>query len=169
MSLLGRHSWFFVVMGLSAVTVWSLTSCGHQAAPNLGGTERGAREARLGSESVSAKSFSAARAASVQGSEETDPSRIQVFAKPMEPLTLQRGGSVRVSIPLADEISSSGMVRAVEVKLSAEGLTGNIVQGKTLSLSVGEEAIEGRYTGRLLVRLSNGREAVQSFSVSVIP
>lgn len=167
MSLLGRQSWFFVVMVLSTVVLSTLASCGQQPAPSLG-SER-ARESSLGSESVAAKSFSAARAASIQASEEIDPSTIQVFAKPMELLTLQRGGSVRVSIPFADQVSSSGMVRAVEVKLTAEGLSGNILQGKTLSLSVGEEAIEGRYTGQLVVRLSNGREAVQNFSVSVIP
>lgn len=120
------------------------------------------------SEDTSAQALTSTRKASDEGAGSSAPVQISVFAKGFEALALQRGGSVRIPIPLADGLSA-GSVRAIEFKTSNDELKGSAVQGRALNLVVAEDAHEGRYEGRVFVRLDNGREASQSVKITVIP
>jgi hypothetical protein len=124
---------------------------------------------RLESDRQAATTMMAVRSSSDEGAGVAASSKLQVFSRPMEPLTLQRGGVVKVQIPLAESVVSAGLVRGIDFQSSAENLKGTVVQGRTLSLVVGDDAQEGRYNCNLVVKLENGREFVQSMLISVIP
>lgn len=152
-------------LGLSAS---ALNACGRQQqGPSLA-SERPSQSARSESEALTARPLAAARS-SDEGNNLQAAVRIEVFSKQIEPLTLQRGGSVKVSVPLSDSISEAGRVRSIEFQSSSEALRTSAVAGRTLNLVVAEDASEGRYSGRVVIRLDNGSEASQPVSVTVIP
>ncbi|MFZ9520929.1 MAG: hypothetical protein ACO3A4_10670 [Silvanigrellaceae bacterium] len=150
-----------VLASLVAVMV----SCGQQS-PALSVDKNFIQ--RSDSEPQTTNALMAVRSSSDEGSGVAS-SRLQVFARPIEPLTLQRGGSVKVQIPLADGVVNSGIVRSIEFQSGSESLKGSLVQGRTLNLVVGEETPDGRYNCRLIVKLDNGGEFVQPLLISVIP
>lgn len=157
----------FSAAGTILVLIWLIGSCGHPQGPELS-SDKESRNVSI-SEPLTGKALSAARPSGEGISELTDPVRFKVFSKPLEPLTIQRGGSVKITLPLTEEVLSPGILRSAEFRISVEGVTGSVIQGKTLSVNVGEDAPEGRYVGRLIFRLVNGREAIHNLQLSVIP
>lgn len=155
-------------IGYVGLTIVTLNACGQQQqGPTLAG-ERQSQSMRSESESLTARPLAAART-SEDGGDIQAAVRIEVFSKQIEPLTLQRGGSVKVTVPLSDSISTAGRVRSIEFQSSSEALRTSAVAGRTLNLVVAEDASEGRYSGRVVIRLDNGSEASQPVSVTVIP
>lgn len=160
-----RHIQFS--FGFLVLMTIQLASCGQQTAPVLS-PETQAMGARSESETVTGKALMAARGSS-DDPVSSAPQRVEIFSKAFEPLTLQRGSSVRVNISLSDKAVADGLVKSVEFESSHESLKGSLVQGRVLSLIVAEDASEGRYDGRVIVRLQNGRVASQLVPVTVIP
>ena len=76
---------------------------------------------------------------------------------------------MKVQLPLSDSVAGAGLVRGIEFQSNNESLKGTVIQGRTLSLVVGDDAAEGRYNCSLVVKLENGRESIQSMVISVIP
>jgi hypothetical protein len=158
---------FMKMVAASVVVAGVCVSCGGPQGPDLGSEKQKGVESLP--DPMTAKPLSAARPSGERISELTDAVRFNIFSRPLEPLTIQKGGSVKFALPLSEEVISSGSLKSAEFRMTAEGVSGSVSQGKTLSIAVAEEAAEGRYTGRLVFKLSNGREAVQNLQVSVIP
>ncbi|MEN9810998.1 MAG: hypothetical protein RLZZ488_2565 [Pseudomonadota bacterium] len=154
--------------GFVGLSTFALIACGQQQqGPVLAG-ERQSQSVRAESESLTARPLAAARS-SDEGGNAQAAIKIEVFSKQIEPLTLQRGGNVKVSVPLSDSISATGRVRSIEFQSPSEALRTSVVAGRTLNLVVAEDAPEGHHSGRVVIRLDNGSVASQPVSVTVIP
>lgn len=157
-----------LLLVLSCAAMGPVTvSCGGPQGPELSSEKQ--RSIESGSGQTPVGSLPAASSSGERTSELTDAVRFKLFSKPLDPLTIQKGGNVKFALPLTEEVISSGILKSAEFRVTADGVTGSIMQGKTLSVNVGEDAAEGRYIARLVFRLSNGRESVQNLQLSVIP
>jgi hypothetical protein len=129
-------------------------------------------EKALQSEGLGAKSLSAVRANSAELASEPEApvvSRPKIFTSRIEPLSLQKGGAAKVTLPLSSESSVSAMIRSIDFSSQSSGLSESSVQGKVLSVVVSEDAEEGRHDGQIVVRLESGAEFVQSVVINVLP
>jgi hypothetical protein len=158
------------VLNLSlALGLGVMSSCGQQTlAPSLDSRGSGRGESSVLVNPDVALATSNIRANSDEGDGPAS-AVMKVFSKAIDPLTLQPGGSVKISLPLSQSILNAGTVRGIQFLSGSESLRGSVVQGRLLNLVVAEDAPEGRYEGSVIIRLMNGREAVQRVAVSVIP
>lgn len=159
--------WGAAAMGVCVM----LSSCGSQPNPSLDLGRTGGEKAQQ-SESLGTKSLSAVRANSAELASEPEAavvSRPRIFTSRIEPLSLQKGGVAKVSLPLSSDSSVSAMIRSIDFSSQSSGLSESSVQGKVLSVVVSGEAEEGRHDGQILVRLEGGAEFVQSVVINVLP
>ncbi len=155
---------------IMSVSSGFLASCGEQSSPVLQSPKLKAE--RVESEALSAKSLSSVRSNSSDESEAGDSTistRVEVFSKKIEPLTLQKGGSARIALPFTVDTRTMGLMRSVEFVSSSAGLKDSSVQGKSLNVVVSDDATEGRHDGRVVVRFENGAEYSQPLAISVLP
>ena len=174
MTTLSKHPRVLFVLKLgAAVSVASLmlSSCGSQPNPTLDLGKAGTEKAQQ-SEVMGAKSLSTVRANSAELASEPEAavvSRPKIFTSRIEPLSLQKGGMAKVTLPLNSDSSVSAMIRSIEFSSQNSGLGESSVQGKILSVVVSEDAEEGRHDGQIVVRLESGAEFVQSVVINVLP
>lgn len=167
MRMYNRCRWVLSSLSCAALVLGLVVACGDTGQPSLGSDKTLSNRSK--SETIPSKTLMAARTESDESGGTAEHRAIKVFSKALEPLTLQRGGSVKMSIPLSENVLDAGLVRGVEFQSSNGNLQGTVVRGRTLNLTVSEEAAEGQYDGNIIVRLENGRLAAQKLAISVIP
>jgi len=163
-----RLSLSFVVAVAFSTLV--LASCGEQNSPVLQAVS-GKSEQRTESETLNARASNAIRSSSgdeVEGGLQASK-RLEVFSSRIEPLTLQKGGSAKIVLPLSSDLNFRAKMRSVAFVSDSIGLKDSNVQGKVLSLVVDEDAVEGRHEGKVVVRFENGSEFSQPISITVLP
>lgn len=145
-----------------------VAACGTQGTPVLSSTDVSTRT-QGESEKLTAKTLGVVRSSDEDLSSSGGAVKVEVFAKKIEPLTLQKGGSVKVFLPLNDIPPKVGFVKAVDFVSESLSLKGSSIQGKILNVVVAEDASEGRHEGRVIVRFDSGREFAQAVTIQVIP